>query len=463
MCAVAVAPLAYGQFQLTSFEPGQPISTGGGVVVDFGPGITDGLNALSTVYDPSNTYQLLARIDLNPLEVDFSQLTSIQADAHYTGSNLPDGFFNGLSAAVFTGTSGTPSANFNQLTGVQSPGGFFFGESPGGSQFIDVTWTLDPSDVQQFVDASVLDPAEQFSLEFFANKADGVTGTMVLDNIRLGGIPAPMPDEVLITSFEPDNAQPSGGSGVIVDTGPGITDGSFAASASYGPGSTYTGLTQVSLNQFDIDYTNATSIAVDFDYSGDPAGFTSLQPAFFFANGEGTEDDQFLVMPLASNGDANGFFVGDGSVGTGTEFTIDAATIDLLNAANDGDAGFNLGFYANSDSAASGTFVLDNIRILGAVGGLIDAAALAGDFDSSGSVEQGDLNLVLTNWGTNRTFEDGVTTFASDNVDQEELNVVLTNWGSSGPAPSFEGFAVPEPGALAVLSGLAVAGLRRRG
>ncbi|MEM8494448.1 MAG: hypothetical protein AAF916_03690 [Planctomycetota bacterium] len=89
-------------------------------------------------------------------------------------------------------------------------------------------------------------------------------------------------------------------------------------------------------------------------------------------------------------------------------------------------------------------------------------AALTGDFNGSGSVEQGDLNLVLNNWGDMRTFDDGTTAFATDNVDQEELNRVLNNWGSSS-APSFAGFTVPEPGGLVILSGLAVSASRRRG
>ncbi|MEM1444833.1 MAG: hypothetical protein AAGF84_02155 [Planctomycetota bacterium] len=89
------------------------------------------------------------------------------------------------------------------------------------------------------------------------------------------------------------------------------------------------------------------------------------------------------------------------------------------------------------------------------------AALLAGDFDEDGLVAQGDLNLVLTNWGSARTFEDGVTAFTTGNVDQEELNVVLTNWGASSGTPSFAGFAVPEPGVatLGVVAGLAA--LRR--
>ncbi|MEM1026768.1 MAG: LamG-like jellyroll fold domain-containing protein [Planctomycetota bacterium] len=87
---------------------------------------------------------------------------------------------------------------------------------------------------------------------------------------------------------------------------------------------------------------------------------------------------------------------------------------------------------------------------------------LVGDFNNSGGVEQGDLNLVLTNWGADRPFSDpGGTAFSTLTVDQEELNLVLTNWGSSS-APSFVGSAVPEPAALALLGGLAAAGLRRR-
>ncbi|MEM8494056.1 MAG: matrixin family metalloprotease [Planctomycetota bacterium] len=70
-------------------------------------------------------------------------------------------------------------------------------------------------------------------------------------------------------------------------------------------------------------------------------------------------------------------------------------------------------------------------------------SALLGDFDGDGQVAQGDLNLVLTNWGNSRTFEDGVSVFNTSDVDQEELNPVLTNWGDS-LAPIFSN-AVPEP------------------
>ncbi|MEM9753564.1 MAG: hypothetical protein AAF916_09285, partial [Planctomycetota bacterium] len=79
---------------------------------------------------------------------------------------------------------------------------------------------------------------------------------------------------------------------------------------------------------------------------------------------------------------------------------------------------------------------------------LIAAVELAGDFNGSGSVEQGDLNLVLNNWGVDtgvsgvpQGWESGLP---NGTVDQTELNAVLNNWGSA-TAPSFGGVLVPEP------------------
>lgn len=90
----------------------------------------------------------------------------------------------------------------------------------------------------------------------------------------------------------------------------------------------------------------------------------------------------------------------------------------------------------------------------------VAAALLAGDFNGDGRVEQGDLNLVLNNWGEARGDWQNAVGFASPGVDQEELNAVLNNWGAAN-APSLDGFAVPEPGVgTLVLSGWAV--LRRR-
>ena len=88
-------------------------------------------------------------------------------------------------------------------------------------------------------------------------------------------------------------------------------------------------------------------------------------------------------------------------------------------------------------------------------------ADLAGDYTGNGSVEQGDLDLVLNNWGAARGPWDNADGFASANVDQEELDRVLNNWGSR-TSPSFTGFAVPEPGSVATFGLLTGVAMRPR-
>lgn len=84
---------------------------------------------------------------------------------------------------------------------------------------------------------------------------------------------------------------------------------------------------------------------------------------------------------------------------------------------------------------------------------------LLGDFDASGTVDQGDLDLVLLNWG-GRThpsvFPDTWTgaPAAGPTIDQQELDSVLLEWGrtaAGGGAP------VPEPAtSVLLLASLAV-------
>ncbi|MEM9752043.1 MAG: hypothetical protein AAF916_01510 [Planctomycetota bacterium] len=112
--------------------------------------------------------------------------------------------------------------------------------------------------------------------------------------------------------------------------------------------------------------------------------------------------------------------------------------------------------YIALNGRAQTTVSFDNLLIES----LIAADLLAGDFDGSGSVEQGDLNIVLNNWGVARTFEDGISAFDTANVDQEELNAVLNNWGNS-LAPALSG-AVPEPSIAGLASLIGFASLRRR-
>lgn len=93
---------------------------------------------------------------------------------------------------------------------------------------------------------------------------------------------------------------------------------------------------------------------------------------------------------------------------------------------------------------------------------VVAEVALLGDANLDGAIEQGDLNAVLSHWGQS----DGVSWVSGDLtqdgvVDQADLNAVLTNWGS-GAAPSFAGFAVPEPGMGLAAALLGVAGVCRR-
>jgi uncharacterized membrane protein len=66
---------------------------------------------------------------------------------------------------------------------------------------------------------------------------------------------------------------------------------------------------------------------------------------------------------------------------------------------------------------------------------LSESGILDGDFNDNFSVEQGDLDLVLLNWGEDGTTPpDGWTKdLPSGNIDQAELDGVLLNWGESGP------------------------------
>ncbi len=93
-------------------------------------------------------------------------------------------------------------------------------------------------------------------------------------------------------------------------------------------------------------------------------------------------------------------------------------------------------------------------------------AGLRGDYNDNGQVEQGDLDLVLQNWGKDVRVTGVPTGWTNDLpfgvIEQNELDPVLQNWGSTA-VPDFRGFTVPEPAAVVCLGGLAsLARLRRR-
>ncbi|MEM7578012.1 MAG: dockerin type I domain-containing protein [Planctomycetota bacterium] len=83
-------------------------------------------------------------------------------------------------------------------------------------------------------------------------------------------------------------------------------------------------------------------------------------------------------------------------------------------------------------------------------------AAVPGDTDADGRVDQTDLNAVLANWGRTENAFGATGDVTGDRVvDQADLNAVLSHWGAQA-APNLEGLVVPEPaaGVLLVSSGI---------
>ncbi len=71
--------------------------------------------------------------------------------------------------------------------------------------------------------------------------------------------------------------------------------------------------------------------------------------------------------------------------------------------------------------------------------GALATPALAGDFNNSGQVEQGDLDLVLQNWGRDTDTQGVPAGWTGDPADglieQSELDRVLQNWGNTATPP----------------------------
>ncbi len=96
---------------------------------------------------------------------------------------------------------------------------------------------------------------------------------------------------------------------------------------------------------------------------------------------------------------------------------------------------------------------------------LLSDADLPGDYNANGHVEQGDLDLVLQNWGVD-TGLTGVPFFWFNDkpagvIDQAELDQVLQHWGGVA-TPDFAGSGLPEPTVAGVACLLAFSGLRHR-
>jgi hypothetical protein len=91
-------------------------------------------------------------------------------------------------------------------------------------------------------------------------------------------------------------------------------------------------------------------------------------------------------------------------------------------------------------------FGLDNVSLQSL------AAMVLPDYDGNGVVDQGDLDLVLLNWGADATAPPAgwINDVPSGQVDQSELDKVLLNWGSQAAA-GLPVESVPEPTTAAAL------------
>jgi hypothetical protein len=100
---------------------------------------------------------------------------------------------------------------------------------------------------------------------------------------------------------------------------------------------------------------------------------------------------------------------------------------------------------ANS-STRSVIFGLDNVSLQSLPGMVLP------DYDGNGLVDQGDLDLVLLNWGADAAAPPAgwINDLPSGQVDQSELDKVLLNWGSQAAA-GLPVESVPEPATAAAL------------
>lgn len=90
---------------------------------------------------------------------------------------------------------------------------------------------------------------------------------------------------------------------------------------------------------------------------------------------------------------------------------------------------------------------------------IIIPSSLDGDFNGDGVVDQSDLTLVLSYWGSGSVPPEWSASF-DGSIDQNELSSLLSNWGAGASASSVA--SVPEPTSVVIVTGAALLPLLRR-
>ncbi|TWT42863.1 hypothetical protein [Botrimarina hoheduenensis] len=206
----------------------------------------------------------------------------------------------------------------------------------------------------------------------------------------------------------------------------------------------------------------------DFDPIGNPNGEEIKdQNGQLIEMGDENKGDSliFSIRQIIDPADADGYYA------TGSELFV----LDALGGVSFLDHGGHLWdhSYALSELRAVSyegqqtQYAVIDINGIEAIGEKVEAPPVfcPGDFNGDGMVDNGDLNLLLGNWGAAVPPAPagwGGYQPTGPTVDNDELNVLLANWGMvCGPAPGMTGAAIPEPATL-VLALLAVGPLAAR-
>ena len=168
----------------------------------------------------------------------------------------------------------------------------------------------------------------------------------------------------------------------------------------------------------------------------------------------GDECDKLVVTGAASlAGTLDVSLINDYMPSNGDVFDV----LDFASASG-GFTTFNLPTLDGGLTWVTDQLIVDGRLCAGSCGGLSD-----GDFNASGLVDIGDLNLALFNWTTLGQDLPEEWTHMRPEMDvavgTKELNFVLFNWNQTGSSSA----AVPEPSATCLLLlAFVLYGLRRR-